>query len=150
MGAVFVQDFIHDTCMQGPTELIEFFHGYTYSGHPVAAAAALATLSIYQNEQLFERSFELERYFEEAVHSLKGLPNVIDIRNTGLVAGFQLAPNSQGVGKRGYSVFEHCFHQGTLVRATGDIIAMSPPLIVEKHQIDQMVNSLSDAIYAVG
>jgi len=136
--------------MQGPTELIEFFHGYTYSGHPVAAAAALATLSIYQNEQLFERSFELERYFEEAVHSLKGLPNVIDIRNTGLVAGFQLAPNNQGVGKRGYSVFEHCFHQGTLVRATGDIIAMSPPLIVEKHHIDQMVNSLSDAIQAVG
>lgn len=150
MGAVFVQDYIHDTCMQGPTELIEFFHGYTYSGHPVAAAAALATLSIYQNEQLFERSFELERYFEDAVHSLKGLPNVIDIRNTGLVAGFQLAPNDQGVGKRGYRVFEHCFHQGTLVRATGDTIAISPPLIVEKQHIDQMINSISTAIHAVG
>ncbi|MCH1928614.1 aspartate aminotransferase family protein [Shewanella sp. A25] len=150
MGAVFVQDTIHDTCMQGPTELIEFFHGYTYSGHPVAAAAALATLSIYENEQLFERSMSLEHYFEEAVHSLKGLPNVIDIRNTGLVAGIQLAPSSQGAGKRGYSVFEHCFHHGTLVRATGDIIAMSPPLIVEKHHIDQMINSLSDAITAVG
>lgn len=150
LGAVFVQDFIHDTCMQGPTELIEFFHGYTYSGHPVAAAAALATLSIYENEQLFERSLELERYFEEAVHSLKGLPNVMDIRNTGLVAGIQFAPNAQGVGKRGYGVFEHCFRHGTLVRATGDIIAMSPPLIVDKREIDQMVNSLSDAINAVG
>ncbi|MCS6235148.1 aspartate aminotransferase family protein [Shewanella baltica] len=150
MGAVFVQDFIHDTCMQGPNELIEFFHGYTYSGHPVAAAAALATLSIYENEQLFERSFELERYFEDAVHSLKGLPNVIDIRNTGLVAGIQFSPNAQGAGKRGYGVFEHCFRHGTLVRATGDIIAMSPPLIVDKREIDQMVNSLSDAINAVG
>lgn len=136
--------------MQGPTELIEFFHGYTYSGHPVAAAAALATLSIYQNEQLFERSLELERYFEEAVHSLKGLPNVIDIRNTGLVAGIQFTPNAQGAGNRGYELFEHCFRHGTLVRATGDIIAMSPPLIVDKREIDQMVNSLSDAINAVG
>ncbi|MGL5047894.1 MAG: aspartate aminotransferase family protein, partial [Shewanella sp.] len=150
MGAVFVQDVIHDTCMQGPNELIEFFHGYTYSGHPVAAAAALATLSIYQNEQLFERSLELEHYFEDAVHSLKGLPNIIDIRNTGLVTGIQFAPNAQGLGKRGYGIFEHCFRHGTLVRATGDIIAMSPPLIVDKREIDQMVNSLSDAIIAVG
>ncbi|MGL4937360.1 aspartate aminotransferase family protein [Shewanella sp.] len=150
MGAVFVQDFIHDVCMQGPQEMIEFFHGYTYSGHPVAAAAALATLSIYEHEQLFERSFELERYFEDAVHSLKGLPNVIDIRNTGLVAGIHFAPSAQGIGKRGYGVFDHCFRHGTLVRATGDIIAMSPPLIVDKREIDQMINSLSDAITAVG
>ncbi|MGL4446595.1 MAG: aspartate aminotransferase family protein [Shewanella sp.] len=150
MGAVFVQDFIHDACMQGPQEMIEFFHGYTYSGHPVAAAAALATLSIYEHEQLFERSFELERYFEDAVHSLKGLPNVIDIRNTGLVAGIHFAPSAQGIGKRGYGVFDHCFRHGTLVRATGDIIAMSPPLIVDKREIDQMINSLSDAITAVG
>ncbi|MBB1319701.1 aspartate aminotransferase family protein [Shewanella sp. SR43-4] len=150
MGAVFVSNTIHDTCMNGPNELIEFFHGYTYSGHPVAAASALATLSIYEDEHLFERAKGLEAYFEQAVHSLKGLPNVIDIRNTGLVAGIQLAPSDKGVGKRGYAIFDHCFRQGALVRATADIIALSPPLIVEKSQIDDMVNHISDAINAVG
>jgi len=150
MGAVLVSNTIHDTCMHGPDELIEFFHGYTYSGHPVAAASALATLSIYEDEQLFERAKGLESYFEQAVHSLKGLPNVIDIRNTGLVAGIQLAPSDKGVGKRGYAIFDHCFRHGALVRATADIIALSPPLIVEKSQIDDMVNQLADAINAVG
>jgi beta-alanine--pyruvate transaminase len=149
MGAVFVSNTIHDTCMHGPDELIEFFHGYTYSGHPVAAASALATLSIYEDEQLFERAKGLESYFEQAVHSLKGLPNVIDIRNTGLVAGIQLAPSDKGVGKRGYDIFDHCFRHGALVRATADIIAISPPLIVEKSQIDDMVNHITDAINAV-
>ncbi|WP_299801958.1 aspartate aminotransferase family protein [uncultured Shewanella sp.] len=150
MGAVLVDDNIYDTCMQGPENAIELFHGYTYSGHPVAAAAALATLNIYENEKLFERTKELEGYFEDAVHSLKDLPNVIDIRNTGLVGGIQFAPSEAGVGKRGFGIFEHCFEAGTLVRATGDIIAISPPLIVDKQQIDQIVNTLSDAIRAVG
>ncbi|GAA0788738.1 MULTISPECIES: aspartate aminotransferase family protein [Pseudomonadati] len=150
MGAVFVSNTIHDTCMQGPESMIEFFHGYTYSGHPVAAASALATLEIYQEEQLFERAKNLSQYFEDAVHSLKGLPNIIDIRNIGLVAGIQFAPSEKGAGKRGYEIFDHCFRNGTLVRATGDILALSPPLIVEKSQIDDMVNSLSDAILAVG
>ncbi|MBV7314644.1 aspartate aminotransferase family protein [Shewanella sp. NIFS-20-20] len=148
MGAVLVSDHIHDVCMQGPEHVIEFFHGYTYSGHPVAAAAALATLDIYRDEQLFERTQSLAGYFEEAVHSLKDLDNVIDIRNTGLVAGIQLAPAASGVGKRGYCVFEHCFHHGALVRATGDIIALSPPLIIEKPQIDQLVETLAAAIRA--
>ncbi|MCL1141358.1 omega-aminotransferase AptA [Shewanella gaetbuli] len=150
MGAVFVSNHIHDTCMQGPENMIEFFHGYTYSGHPVAAASALATLNIYQNEQLFERASSLSQYFEDAVHSLKGLPNIIDIRNIGLVAGIQFAPSKEGVGKRGYEIFDRCFRQGTLIRATGDILALSPPLIVEKSQIDDMINSLSDAICSVG
>lgn len=150
MGAVFVSNSIHDTCMNGPQALIEFFHGYTYSGHPVAAASALATLSIYENEQLFERAKHLEDYFQQAVHSLKGLPNIIDIRNTGLVAGIQFAPSDKGVGKRGYDIFDHCFRHGTLVRATADIIALSPPLIVEKSHIDDMVNRLADAIHAAG
>ncbi|MBT1444573.1 aspartate aminotransferase family protein [Shewanella sp. JM162201] len=150
MGAVFVSQDIHDACMHGPEELIEFFHGYTYSGHPVAAAAALATLDIYKEEKLFERTKELEGYWEDAVHSLKGLPNVIDIRNTGLVAGIQMSPNNEGVGRRGYRVFERCFKNGTLVRVTGDIIAMSPPLIVEKAHIDQMINTLADAIQTIG
>jgi len=149
MGAVLIDDAIYDASMQGP-DGIELFHGYTYSGHPVAAAAAIATLDIYQNEQLFERSRELEGYFEEAVHSLKGLPNIIDIRNIGLVGGIQFSPSEEGVGKRGFGIFEHCFANGTLVRATADIIAISPPLIIDKQQIDQIVNTLGDAIRAVG
>lgn len=147
MGAVMIHDKIYDACMQGP-DGIELFHGYTYSGHPVAAAAALATLDIYHNEKLFDRSRELEGYFEDAMHSLKGLPNVIDIRNTGLVGAVQFSPSSKGVGKRGFDVFERCFANGTLVRATADIIAISPPLIIDKQEIDQIVNTLGDAIRA--
>jgi beta-alanine--pyruvate transaminase len=149
MGAVLIDDDIYDACMQGP-EGIELFHGYTYSGHPVAAAAAIASLNIYENEKLFERSKELEGYFEDAIHSLKGLPNIIDIRNIGLVGGIQFSPSEKGVGKRGFGIFETCFDKGTLVRATADIIAISPPLIVSKQEIDQIVNTLSDAIRAVG
>ena len=147
MGGVIVADRVAEVIKQ---QCGEFTHGYTYSGHPVAAASALATLEIYQEEQLFERAKNLSQYFEDAVHSLKGLPNIIDIRNIGLVAGIQFAPSEKGAGKRGYEIFDHCFRNGTLVRATGDILALSPPLIVEKSQIDDMVNSLSDAILAVG
>ncbi|MCE9677898.1 aspartate aminotransferase family protein [Shewanella sp. AS1] len=150
MGAVLIDDAIYDTSMDAPEGAIELYHGYTYSGHPVAAAAALATLDIYQEEQLFDRSIALEGYFEQAVHSLKGLPHLIDIRNTGLVAGIQFSSNEQGIGKRGFAIFETCFKNGILVRATADTIALSPPLIVEKAQIDQMINTLSDAILAVG
>ncbi|GIU17874.1 aspartate aminotransferase family protein [Shewanella colwelliana] len=150
MGAVLIDDGIYDASMDAPEGAIELFHGYTYSGHPVAAAAALATLDIYEEEKLFERSRSLEGYFEQAVHSLKGLPNLIDIRNTGLVAGIQFAPSDKGIGKRGFGIFETCFKNGTLVRATGDIIAISPPLIVDRQQIDHIVNTLSDAIKSVG
>ncbi|RRJ82641.1 aspartate aminotransferase family protein [Aestuariirhabdus litorea] len=148
MGAVFVSDDIYNTFMDGP-EGIELFHGYTYSGHPVAAAAGLATLDIYEQEGLFSRALELESYWQEAVHSLKGEPNIIDIRNIGLVAGIEFAPSEAGVGKRGYEVFLNCFEQGCLVRATGDIIAMSPPLIIEKPQIDRLVESIAKAARAV-
>ena len=148
MGAVLIHDQIYDACMQGP-DGIELFHGYTYSGHPVAAAAAIATLDIYENEQLFERAKKLEGYFEDAIHSLKDLPNIIDIRNIGLVAGVQFSPSAKGIGRRGFSIFEDCFAKGTLVRATADIIAISPPLIINKQEIDQIVNTLSDAIRAV-
>ncbi len=150
MGAVLIDDAIYDAFMDVPEGGIELFHGYTYSGHPVAAAAALATLDIYHQEQLFERTKSLESYFEQAVHSLKGLPNIIDIRNTGLVAGIQLSPSDNEIGKRGFAIFEACFRNGTLVRATADTIALSPPLIIEKSQIDQIINSLSDAIGSVG
>jgi beta-alanine--pyruvate transaminase len=145
MGAVFVDENIHQAFMQGP-DGIELFHGYTYSGHPVACAAALATLNIYTHDKLFERAIELEGYWQDALHSLQDLPNVIDIRAIGLVGAVQLAPNQQGVGKRGYQVFEQCFQNDLMVRVTGDTIAMSPPLIVEKPQIDTLVEKLADSI----
>jgi len=147
MGAVLVKDSIHKAFMQGPGQGIELFHGYTYSGHPVAAAAALATLDIYQQENLFERSMELETYFEDAVHSLKGLPNVIDIRNYGLVAAIELSHRDDKPGARVYDIFNRCFHEeGLLIRASVDIIALSPPLIIEKAQIDQIAETLTRVI----
>ncbi|WP_372867913.1 aspartate aminotransferase family protein [Pseudomonas sp.] len=145
MGAVLVDEKVHDAFMQGP-DGIELFHGYTYSGHPVACAAALATLDIYQRDQLFDRTIELEGYWQDALHSLRDLPNVIDIRAIGLVGGVQLAPSGQGAGKRGYQVFEQCFYNDLMVRVTGDTLAMSPPLIVEKAQIDTLVEKLADSI----
>ncbi|MGQ7959964.1 aspartate aminotransferase family protein [Pseudomonas sp. SP16.1] len=145
MGAVLVDERIHDAFMHGP-DGIELFHGYTYSGHPVACAAALATLDIYQGERLFEQAIELERYWQDGLHSLRELPNVIDIRAVGLVGGVQLAPSEAGAGKRGYQVFEQCYQDGLMVRVTGDTIAMSPPLIVEKAHIDSLVERLADAI----
>ncbi|MBT8765921.1 aspartate aminotransferase family protein [Metapseudomonas boanensis] len=147
MGAVFVDEQIYQAFMQGPESNIEFFHGYTYSGHPVACAAALATLDIYQNDRLFQQAIELEGYWQEALLSLRDLPNVIDIRAIGLVGGVQLAPSAEGAGKRGFQVFEQCFQDNVMVRVTGDTIAMSPPLIVEKAQIDTLIATLGDAIH---
>ncbi|MCR8132880.1 aminotransferase class III-fold pyridoxal phosphate-dependent enzyme, partial [Pseudomonas aeruginosa] len=149
MGAVFVDEKIHAAFMQGPQGAIEFFHGYTYSGHPVACAAALATLDIYRRDDLFQRAVELEGYWQDALFSLRDLPNVVDIRAIGLVGGVQLAPHADGPGKRGYDVFERCFWEHDLmVRVTGDIIAMSPPLIIDKPHIDQIVERLAQAIRA--
>ena len=150
MGAVFVSEQIHEAFMQGPEGAIEFFHGYTYSGHPVACAAALATQEIYQRENLFQKAIELEGYWQDALFSLQGLPNVTDIRTVGLVAGIQFAANADGAGKRGYEVFRQCFEDGLLARASGDTIALSPALIVEREHIDAMVNRLGDAIRKAG
>ena len=146
MAAVFVQENIYKALMQGPESQIELFHGYTYSGHPVACAAGLTTMDIYKREGLLTRGKELEKYWEDALFSLKGLPNVIDIRTIGLVGGVELAPRAGAAGQRGYEIFVDCFKNGTLVRQTGDIIALSPPLIVEKDQIDVIVSKLADAI----
>ncbi|XGW00330.1 MAG: aspartate aminotransferase family protein [Leptolyngbya sp. BL-A-14] len=142
MGAVFARQGIYDAFMHGPDNAIELFHGYTYSGHPVACAAAEATLDLYEAEGLFERAHSLAGYWEDAVHSLKGLPHVIDIRNLGLVAGIELASSSQP-GARGYECLVNCFEQGILVRTTGDIIALSPSLIIETNQIDQLIEQLA-------
>ena len=146
MGAVFVRPGIYDAFMSGAENAIELFHGYTYSGHPVACAASLATLDIYEQEGLFQRAHELSGYWEEAVHSLKGLPHVIDIRNLGLVAGIELAAIPGKPGDRGFDCFLRCYEKGLLTRTTGDIIALSPPLIIEKHHIDQMIGMLTDVL----
>ncbi len=146
MGAVFASAKIHDAFMNGPEHLIEFFHGYTYSAHPLACAAALATLETYADEGLLTRAAQLQGYFADALHSLKGLPNVIDIRNIGLVGGVELAPLPGEPAKRAFNVFLDCWDQGVLVRTTGDIVALSPPLIVEKPQIDRLVGTLAAAI----
>jgi len=151
MGAVFVRRGIYETFMHpsGPEHLIELFHGYTYSGHPVACAAALAALTIYEEEALFTRGAELAQYWEGGAHALRGLPNVIDIRNIGLVAAVELAPLPDKPGVRTYNVFTRCFEKGVLVRQTGDVIALSPPLIVEKPHIDQIFETLAEAIREV-
>ena len=133
---------VHDALMQGPEHVIELFHGYTYSGHPAACAAGLATLDIYAREGLLTRAADLAAYWEDAVHSLRGLPHVIDIRNLGLVAGIELAARADGVGKRAYDAFVACFKAGQLIRVTGDIIALSPPLTIETAQIDELIDGL--------
>jgi beta-alanine--pyruvate transaminase len=145
MGAVLVKRGIHDALMQGPEHVIEFFHGYTYSGHPVACAAGLAALDIYEREGLFQRAATLGPALQEAVHSLRGAPHVIDIRNIGLVAAVEFEPRAGEPGKRGYDVFLDCFSNGVLVRQTGDILAISPPLIVEESQLLQIVEAIGNA-----
>lgn len=146
MGAVAVRRGIHDAVIEGSTAGIELFHGYTYSGHPLACAAGLAALDIYRDESLFERSAALAPYWEEAVHSLRDVPTVIDIRNMGLVAGIELAPRAAAVGARAFDAFLNAFDAGLMVRVTGETIALSPPLIIEKSQIDEMVDMVRAAI----
>ena len=149
MGAVFVSEKVHEAFMQGPPHMIDLFHGYTYSGHPLAAAAGLATLDIYQHENLFDKALELADYWQEAAHSLADCEQVIDIRNYGLIAGIELRPSEGNVASRAYRVFEDCFHNGgLLVRASGETIALSPPLIVERSHIDRMFETLKVAINA--
>jgi beta-alanine--pyruvate transaminase len=146
MGAVIAKQHIYDAFMQGPEHLIEFFHGYTYSAHPLACAAGLATLETYADEGLLTRAQQMAGTFADAVHSLKGLPNVIDTRNFGLVGGVELAPLPGEPAKRAFNVFLECWEQGVLVRVTGDIVALSPPLIVEKGHLERIVDVLGKAI----
>jgi beta-alanine--pyruvate transaminase len=147
MGAVFTKKFIHDAFMDGPAG-IELFHGYTYSGHPVACAASLATLDVFNTEGILDHAKEIQPYWEDAVHSLKALPNVIDIRTVGLVAGIELAPiPGKPVGARAYAAFKKAFaEEGILIRTTGDIIALSPPLTFEKKHIDELFGKLTKVL----
>lgn len=144
MGAVIVKQDIYDTFMAAaPENAIEFFHGYTYSAHPLACAAAIATIDVYKEEQLFERAAELAPYFETAAHSLRGLPHVKDVRNLGLVCGIELEPQSGKTTTRAFDVFVKCFwEKNVLIRTTGDIIAISPPLIINKAQIDELFGAI--------
>lgn len=146
MGAVFASRPIHDALMQGPEGLIELFHGHTYSGHPVASAAGIATLSIYAEEGLLTRAASLSEDWASAVHALHDARHVIDIRTIGLIAGIELSSRDGAPGARAYEVFVDCFERGLLVRVTGDIIALSPPLIIDREQISSAVATLADAL----
>ncbi|WP_374317617.1 aspartate aminotransferase family protein [Aquabacterium sp.] len=147
MGVVFVKQDIHDAFMQGPTAAIELPHGYTYSAHPMACAAALATLDTYAEESLLTRGADMEATFANAFHGLKGLPHVVDIRNIGMVAGIEFAPRPGAApGRRAFEVFLGCWEEGVLVRAAGDNIAISPPLIINEAQIDQIASTLTKVI----
>ncbi len=142
MGAVFVTSEIHDAFMSGPEHMIEFFHGYTYSGNPIACAAALGTLDTYRDEGLLTRGAELASYWADALHSLKDCPHVIDIRNIGLIGAIELAPIAGEPTKRAFSAFLKAYESGYLIRTTGDIIALSPPLIITKAQIDELIDGI--------
>jgi beta-alanine--pyruvate transaminase len=148
MGAVFVKSEIHDAFMTGPEHLIEFFHGYTYSAHPLACAAGLGTLDTYADDGLLTRGAELAPYWEQAIHSLKDTKHVIDARNIGLVGAIELEPMEGEPTRRAFSVFLECFERGVLIRTTGDIIALSPPLIISKAQIDELIGTIGDVLKA--
>jgi beta-alanine--pyruvate transaminase len=145
MGAVFSKRFIHDAFMDAPAG-IELFHGYTYSGHPLACAASIATLEVFREQNIIGNAASLQPYFEDALHALRGLPHVIDLRSIGLVAGIELEPIAGKPGARAYSAFKKAFADGILIRVTGDIIALSPPLILDKQHIDELFGKLATVL----
>jgi beta-alanine--pyruvate transaminase len=149
MGAVLARREVHDALMTGPGPAIELFHGYTYSGHPVACAAGLATLGIYRDEGLLTRAGALEAAWTEAIHGLRASPHVIDVRTIGLMAGIELAPRDGAPGARGYDALVAAFESGLLIRVTGDIIALSPPLIVTEAEIGELVDKLAKVLVSL-
>ncbi len=149
MGAVFARKGIYDAFMNGPDNAIELFHGYTYSGHPMACAAGLAPIELYKEEGLFERAASLAAYWEDGVHSLNGGRNVIDLRNLGLLSGIELEPRPGKPTARAFEAFLKCYDKNLLIRTTGDIIALSPPLIVEKKHIDEIFGTLAEVLKTV-
>jgi beta-alanine--pyruvate transaminase len=146
MGAVFAQQKIHDVFMTGPEHLIEFFHGYTYSAHPLACAAGIATLDTYADGDLLTRAARMQDEFAKALHSLRDEPNVIDVRNIGLVGGIELKPLDGQPAKRAFNIFLDCWDKGLLIRTTGDTIALSPPLIIESSHIERIIDTLRGAL----
>jgi beta-alanine--pyruvate transaminase len=149
LGGVIVKDEIYETFTKSQGAGIEFFHGYTYSGHPLACAAGIAALETYEEEKLFDRPNTLGSYFEQGVHSLKGLPNVIDCRNLGLIGAVELAPRN-AAGERAFEAFEKCWEKGVFVRPVGDALAFCPPLIAEKKHLDQMFGTVAEVLRTLG
>ena len=148
MGAVAVKDEVYRAVVEGSPGGIELFHGYTYSGHPLAAAAAIATMELHRSDDLPGRAKAIEGEWQDAAHSMRGLPHVTDVRDCGLIAGIEMEPRPGAAGQRALDVFRRCFDDGVLVRVTGDIVALSPPLIVERPHLDRIFGTLSDAIRA--
>jgi beta-alanine--pyruvate transaminase len=147
---VLIRDAIYDSFMKGPEHVIELFHGYTYSAHPLACAAGLATLDVYREEGLFERAKALEPKWADAVMGLRNEPNVVDIRTVGITAGIDLAPNKDGPGKRGFEALDSAFHDNDLmIRAAGDTVCLTPPLIVSESQIGEIMDKVAKVIRAV-
>ncbi|NIJ17900.1 aspartate aminotransferase family protein [Sphingobium vermicomposti] len=146
MGAVFTSRDVHDGLMQGPEAAIELFHGYTYSGHPASCAAGLAALDIYQRDGLFTRAAELEDHWQRSLLELQNAPHIVDVRAMGLIAGVELSSRPNEPGARGYQLFLECFEKGLLVRASGDTIVLSPPLIIDRDQIDRIAQTLFDIV----
>jgi beta-alanine--pyruvate transaminase len=146
MGAVAARREIHDALMTGAPGAIELFHGFTYSGHPVACAAALATLAIYEREKLLTRAAKLAPAWEDGLHALRGRRHVTDIRNLGLMGAIDLAPRDGAPGARGYEALVKCFHAGALIRITGDTVALSPPLIVKEDEIARLLEVLGTVL----
>jgi beta-alanine--pyruvate transaminase len=150
MGAVAVRREVHDAVVNAaPDGAVEFPHGYTYSGHPMAAAACVATLDLYKRENLFQRAADLAPVFEAAAHGVRGAPHVKDVRNFGLVAGIELEPRPGQPGARAYEAFLKCLELGVLVRYTGDILAFSPPLIISEAQIGQIFDTVRQALQSI-
>jgi beta-alanine--pyruvate transaminase len=150
LGAVLASDAVHDAIVDSaPEGAIEFLHGYTYSGHPLACAAVIATQKLYAEEKLFERARELAPFWEQALHSLKGARHVIDIRNLGLVGGIELQPRPGAPMRRAFEAHVKCFEAGALVRFTADILALSPPLVIEKPQIEQLVETIRQVLQSI-
>jgi beta-alanine--pyruvate transaminase len=149
MGATIVQDYIYESMLENADAPIELFHGYTYSGHPCSCAAALATLDIYQEEGLFENAAKMAPLIEQAAHSLKGTKHIIDIRNLGVIAALELEPRDKSPGSRGFQVMKKAWELGLMVRANGDTLALSPPLIINESQVDQMFTTIKQALEQV-
>lgn len=146
MGAVIVDEKIYGSAMENADAPIELFHGYTYSAHPLASAAALATLDVYEGDRLYDRAMGISEFWQDCLHALKGIPNVIDLRNLGLVAAIELASRDGQPGARGFDAMKQAWEKGIMIRVTGDIIALSPPLIISRQEIEKLFTTISDIL----
>jgi beta-alanine--pyruvate transaminase len=150
MGGVIASRSVYDALMAGPSNVIELFHGYTYSAHPLACAAALATLDVYRDLELFARGRRLAPIWEQAAHALRDAPHVVDIRNIGLLAAIDVVPRDGAPGARGAECAKHCFDDGVLIRSSGDTLVLSPPLVISENEIEMVFATIRRALEAIG